>query len=122
MSATYSVKDSVPRPETPPMADAQTVPIPDDLRVIHALNRLSLGAGPDDVDRVKRVGVERYIHEQLHPESIPVPDRLVEQIAGFETLTMSPVALYLKYWDAPKGAGRFSALTAPDRTAAQQLR
>jgi uncharacterized protein (DUF1800 family) len=104
------------------MVDAQTVPIPDDLKVIHALNRLSLGPGPDDVDRVKRIGVERYIHEQLHPESIPVPDRLVESIAGFETLTMSPVALYLKYWSMPTKADQAAAQTGADTTAVQQLR
>jgi uncharacterized protein (DUF1800 family) len=104
------------------MTDAETGPIPDDLRAIHALNRLSLGAGPDDLDRVKRIGVDRYIHEQLHPESIPVPDRLVRAIAGFETLTLSPGKLYLKYWGMPKKAGQPDAQIAPEQTAAQKTR
>jgi len=77
--------------------DDQSGPIADDLRVIHVLNRLSLGPAPGDIDRVKRIGVQRYIQEQLHPDSIPEPDGLAREIAGLETLSMGPVALFVKY-------------------------
>ena len=45
-------------------------------RAEHALNRLGFGARPGDVERVLRVGVDRWIEQQLHPERID--DRAVE--------------------------------------------
>ncbi len=77
--------------------DAQAEPIANDLRVIHVLSRLSLGPAPGDIDRVKRIGVQRYLHEQLNPDSIPEPGGLVREIAGLETIAMSPIALFIKY-------------------------
>src|SRR5499426_1007188 len=39
-------------------------------RIIHVLNRLGFGARPGDVERVKAMGVENYINQQLNPEKI----------------------------------------------------
>jgi uncharacterized protein (DUF1800 family) len=39
-------------------------------RAEHALNRLAFGARPGDVERVLRIGVDRWIEQQLHPERI----------------------------------------------------
>ncbi len=44
--------------------------MPAEQRPLHLLNRLGFGPRPGDVERVKAIGPERYIHEQLHPESI----------------------------------------------------
>jgi uncharacterized protein (DUF1800 family) len=64
-------------------------PIPNDDKTIgHVLNRLGFGARPGDIERVRSIGVERYIDEQLHPER--VADRDVEgHLAGLTTLQMS---------------------------------
>ena len=52
-------------------------------RAEHALNRLAFGARPGDVERVLRVGVDRWIEQQLHPERIA--DRAVEtRVAKYE--------------------------------------
>ncbi|HJQ38202.1 MAG TPA: DUF1800 domain-containing protein [Thermoanaerobaculia bacterium] len=48
-------------------------------RAEHALNRLAFGARPGDVERVMRMGVDRWIDEQLHPERIA--DRAFPAIA-----------------------------------------
>jgi len=57
-------------------------------RAEHALNRLAFGARPGDVERVMRIGVDRWIDEQLHPERIA--DAAVQaKLARYETLTMS---------------------------------
>src|SRR5215472_9740909 len=40
-------------------------------RVAHVLSRLTFGARPGDVQRVSSIGVDRWIDQQLHPESIP---------------------------------------------------
>jgi len=45
-------------------------------RAQHVLDRLAFGAKPGDVERVMRMGVDRWIDEQLHPERIA--DRDVE--------------------------------------------
>ena len=42
----------------------------DEQRIIHVLNRLGFGARPGDVERVKAMGIEKYIEQQLHPDQI----------------------------------------------------
>ncbi|MGZ4817579.1 MAG: DUF1800 family protein [Terriglobales bacterium] len=39
-------------------------------RATHALNRLTFGPRPGDVDRVAAMGVNKWIEQQLHPEKI----------------------------------------------------
>jgi hypothetical protein len=39
-------------------------------RVTHVLSRLTFGARPGDAERVAAMGVDRWIDQQLHPESI----------------------------------------------------
>jgi uncharacterized protein (DUF1800 family) len=39
-------------------------------RAVHALNRLTFGPRPGDVDRVVAMGVDNWINQQLHPEAI----------------------------------------------------
>lgn len=68
--------------------------IPSDRRALHALNRLAFGPRPGDVERVNQIGVERYIREQLNPESIPEPPDLVRRVAALRTLHMTPVELF----------------------------
>jgi uncharacterized protein (DUF1800 family) len=68
--------------------------IPSDKRALHALNRLAFGPRPGDVERVNQIGVERYIREQLNPESLPEPPDLVRRVAALRTLHMTPVELF----------------------------
>jgi uncharacterized protein (DUF1800 family) len=57
-------------------------------RAVHALNRLTFGARPGDVQQVMAMGVDRWIDLQLHPEKIA--DKDVEaRLAPFHTLRMS---------------------------------
>jgi hypothetical protein len=39
-------------------------------KILHVLNRLSLGPKPGDVERVQQMGVEQYIQQQLNPNFI----------------------------------------------------
>lgn len=50
-----------------------------DEQVAHALNRMAFGARPGDVERVKSIGVDRWIAQQLSPASIrnDANDRLI---------------------------------------------
>jgi len=57
-------------------------------RAVQALNRLTFGPRPGDVQQVMAMGVDRWIDLQLHPEKIP--DSAVEaRLAPFRTLHMS---------------------------------
>ncbi len=65
-------------------------------RVLHVLNRLGFGARPGDVERVRAMGVERYIEEQLYPEKIA--DAGAEgKLQRLEALRMSTPELFAKY-------------------------
>ena len=44
---------------------------PEDLLATQVLNRLAYGPTPDELERVKAMGAEAYISEQLAPETIP---------------------------------------------------
>ncbi|MBV8136738.1 MAG: DUF1800 domain-containing protein [Deltaproteobacteria bacterium] len=71
--------------------------LPGQYRAVHALNRLGFGPRPGDVARLNDQGIDRYIHEQLHPESIPIPEGLVGQVASYRTLHMTPMALFREF-------------------------
>jgi uncharacterized protein (DUF1800 family) len=42
-----------------------------DRRILHALNRLTYGPRPGDLEAVKKMGLSEWIDFQLHPERIP---------------------------------------------------
>src|SRR4029079_14628361 len=67
-----------------------------DQRIIHVLNRLGFGARPGDVERVKAMGVEKYIEQQLHPDQIA--DSAAEtKLRELSVLNMTTAELYEKY-------------------------
>jgi len=56
-------------------------------RAMHALNRLTFGPRPGDVDRVMAMGVDKWIDQQLHPEKID-DSALSARLASLRTLNM----------------------------------
>jgi len=66
-------------------------------RILHVLNRLAFGPRPGDFEHVSAIGPERYVREQLHPESIAIPSDLSERVNELRTLHMSPIALFIEY-------------------------
>ena len=57
-------------------------------RALHALNRLTFGPRPGDVDRVMALGVDKWIDQQLHPDKID-DSALNSRLAPFRTLNMN---------------------------------
>ena len=51
-------------------------PIDQHAQVLHALNRLTFGPRPGDVEHVSAMGLQNWIEQQLHPEKIE--DRSLE--------------------------------------------
>jgi uncharacterized protein (DUF1800 family) len=59
----------------------------DSRRALHAVQRLTFGPRPGDVERVAAMGVAKWIDLQLHPEKID--DSAVDaRLSGFRTLRM----------------------------------
>jgi uncharacterized protein (DUF1800 family) len=68
--------------------DASLTQMDERKRAIHALNRLSFGPRPGDVERVLSMGVDKWIDQQLHPEKID--DRALDaRLSPFRTLRMT---------------------------------
>ena len=57
-------------------------------RVVHALNRLTFGPRPGDVDRVMAIGVNKWIDQQLHPDKIIDDSALDSRLSPLRTLRM----------------------------------
>ncbi len=65
-------------------------------RIVHVLNRLGFGARPGDVERVKAMGLETYINQQLNPDKIS--DTVAEsKVKDLAVLNMTTAELYEKY-------------------------
>ncbi len=60
-----------------------------DEQVLHALDRLTFGPRPGDVEVVKKMGVKKWIDLQLHPERIAENPALEAKLAPLETLRMT---------------------------------
>jgi len=93
--------------------------IPGDDRIQQALNRLTFGARPGDVQQVKAMGLKKWIDLQLHPDRIPENPVLLEKLKTFDTLTMSSKELVRNY-PAPQivkqmVAGQIPFPSDPDR-------
>jgi uncharacterized protein (DUF1800 family) len=83
----------------PNTVDAQRATAPrlnEDQRILHVLNRLGFGARPGDIERVKAMGVDQYVNQQLSPEKIS--DEVAEaKLKNLSTLNMSTAELYEKF-------------------------
>ncbi len=78
-------------------AEPVIIQIASEDRALHALNRLTFGQRPGDVERVQKLGVDRWIEQQLNPESIPENSVLEAKLAPLATLRMSPMEMASKY-------------------------
>ena len=70
------------------VAPAAVPQITADQKIEQVLNRLTYGARPGDVERVRQIGLTAFIDQQLHPESLPENPALEAKLAPLETLRM----------------------------------
>jgi uncharacterized protein (DUF1800 family) len=68
-----------------------------DLQIVQALNRLTFGPRPGDVEEVRRIGVTKWIELQLHPDQIPENPALDAKLKPLETLGMALPEIVKKY-------------------------
>ncbi len=95
-----------------------------DEAILHALNRLAYGPRPGDVERVRQMGLAKWIEQQLNPNAMD--DRAVEaRLEQFPSLRMSSSKLLAEY-PQPKqqqkqAAAREARIERPGDAAAQTI-
>jgi uncharacterized protein (DUF1800 family) len=68
-----------------------------DQKVLHALNRLTFGPRPGDLELVTQKGLDKWIEQQLHPRDIPENPVLESKLAPLDTLRMPTAELARRY-------------------------
>ena len=90
----------------------------EDQAIVHALNRLGYGPRPGDVQRIKEMGIAKWIERQLRPESINDP-AAEARLSRFSTLSMSSEALLEKF-PRPAVAAKREGVTPQEYRKQQQ--
>src|SRR4051812_17214684 len=60
----------------------------DDAAIVHVLSRTGFGLRPGDVEKVRSIGIQRYLDQQLHPERLPDPG-MSARLAGLTTIDLN---------------------------------
>jgi uncharacterized protein (DUF1800 family) len=85
------------KPHTPAEPAPVVSQMTADQKAIHALNRLTFGARPGDLDAVTQIGLEQWIEQQLRPATIPENPVLEAKLAPFDTIRMTTAQLVRHY-------------------------
>src|SRR5690242_19912379 len=110
-----AAKDKKQKPD-PALKGLPITELSADEAILHALNRLAYGPRPGDIERVRQMGLARWIEQQLNPGSID--DKAVEaRLQDYPTLRMSTAKLIAGY-PQPKQAQK----QAERRAQAQERR
>jgi uncharacterized protein (DUF1800 family) len=88
-----------------------------DEAIFHAMNRLAYGPRPGDLERVKQIGLSKWIDQQLNPGSIN--DSAVEaRLNVYPTLALSTTQI-LEQYPNPKQAAKQAGVTPEEFTTRQ---
>jgi uncharacterized protein (DUF1800 family) len=90
-----AAKDKKPKAD-PALKGLPITELSADEAILHALNRLAYGPRPGDVERVRQMGLAKWIEQQLNPNSID--DRALDaRLTDYPTLRMSTAKLIDEY-------------------------
>jgi uncharacterized protein (DUF1800 family) len=87
-------------------------------KISHIVNRLTFGPAPGDLDRVRGMGVEAFVREQLEPDAIPPNKELAAHLEALSTTRLGAVDLFREYGPTPDKTGDMGVnqvLAARDR-------
>jgi len=88
-------KDKKQKPD-PALKGLPITELTADEAILHALNRLAYGPRPGDLERVRQMGLAKWIDQQLNPNSID--DKAVDaRLQDYPTLRMSTAKLIEEY-------------------------
>ncbi len=103
-----SGKDKKPK-QDPSLKGLPIGELSTDEAILHALNRLAYGPRPGDVERVRQMGLAKWIEEQLNPGAID-DKALGARLQNYPTLRLSTAKLIDEY-PQPKQAAKLAGLT-----------
>jgi uncharacterized protein (DUF1800 family) len=89
--------------------DLPITQLTEDQAILQALNRLAYGPRPGDVERVRQMGLAKWIDQQLNPDSID-DSALDQRLSRYSTLNMSSQQL-LADFPPPQQAAKKEGLT-----------
>jgi uncharacterized protein (DUF1800 family) len=76
---------------------SSAAPLPDDEKtIVHVLNRIGYGARPGDVERIRGLGLQKYLEQQLHPETI-ADSGMGARVAHLTTVELSSGEISRQY-------------------------
>jgi uncharacterized protein (DUF1800 family) len=87
VTAALTAQIALGRKKDKPAGETMPMRMNDRKRAVHALNRLTFGPRPGDVERVTQMGVDKWIELELHPDKID-DSALDARLAPFRTLRM----------------------------------
>jgi len=116
--------------KTPPktvIARSDVRELPADQQIIQALNRLTFGAKPGDILKVRAIGLDKWIDQQLEPEKIN-DDAMNVFVANYSAINQNQNDLLAQYADQQRArqqvrrerADSTRAMTAADSVALRQ--
>src|SRR5258707_8053434 len=91
----------------------------EDQRIAHVLSRLTFGARPGDFERVKAMGVDAFINQQLDPDSLDA-GAVIARLKKLPTLGMA-TPMIIEQYTPPKPAPSPVPAKSPDHAPAQKL-
>jgi uncharacterized protein (DUF1800 family) len=109
LAASALPKDKHPK-QDPVLKGLPITELSADEAILHALNRLAYGPRPGDIERVRQMGLAKWIDLQLNPKALD--DSAMEaRLRSFPTLQMSTAQLIAEYPN-PKQAANQAAKQA----------
>ena len=91
----------------------------DESKILHVLNRVTYGPRPGDVDRVRAMGIQTWIDQQLSPARLD-NSGLEARLRGLETLTLDSEIIQREY-TGPAMAERRQRQQTATVTGSQEL-
>ena len=83
--------------QNPPQYAGFARPLPQTERLNHALDRLTFGARPGDLEAFRRMGLKKWMDLQLHPERVPESPVLEQRLGPLASLRMTIHDIYVNY-------------------------
>ena len=112
-------KDKKPKAD-PALKGLPITELSPDEAILHALSRLAYGPRPGDMERVRQMGLAKWIEQQLNPNSID--DKAMDaRLQDYPTLRMSTAKLIDEY-PQPKQAEKQAEKRAQAQTRQEQRR
>jgi uncharacterized protein (DUF1800 family) len=89
-------KSGTKSPAKTAIARSDVRELPADQQIIQALNRLTFGAKPGDILRVRAIGLDRWIDQQLQPDKIN-DDAMITFVGNYSALKQNQNDLLSQY-------------------------